>query len=86
MTDEFQVFSYGKESFPQNARYYIPGVSLHLLSSCFIFQMSQRVQQGIQDFRIFDFCLSNTIALSSAIIFLKDVLVLFSLLLLRNVS
>ena len=45
-----------------------------------------RVQQGIQDFRIFDFCLSNAIVPSSATTFLKAMSVLFSLLLLKNVS
>ena len=42
MTDEFQILSYSKESFPQNARYYILEVSLYLLSSWRIFQMSQK--------------------------------------------
>ena len=53
MTDRyFQFFSMVKVSFPpKRVIYYIPEVSLHLLNSCSIFQMSQGLQQDILEFR-----------------------------------
>ena len=50
MTDEFRIILYDKESLSRNASYHITGVSLHLLSSCFVFHLSHGLQQYIQDF------------------------------------
>ena len=50
MTDEFRIILYDKESLSRNSSYHITGVSLHLLSSYFMFHLSHGLQQDIHDF------------------------------------